>query len=177
MDGMKRPLRFVAGSGVGALVAFFIVVLYFPESVSARTSLIAMLAGIALGGAVFEFTSWDFLLAPVSYFSGLAAVFLLIALSIVRNDFPVETLFLIVIVSLLPLYFFRPISVLDALLTGPEYFGGAMTGLALGGEAGLLTYGTAFGTAFIGAVGALGAFTVSILLMLTLLKARPDLKP
>lgn len=177
MEGKRRALRFVAGSGIGALVAFFVIVLYFPESVSAETSLMAMVAGIILGGTVFDFIHRDFLSAPVSYFSGLGAVLLVMGLGLLREDFSGGVLFLVVAVSLLPLYFFRPLSVSDALLSGPEYFGGAMTGLALSGTAGVLTLGAAFGTTFVGAIGALGAFAVSVLLVLTSLKARPDLKP
>jgi hypothetical protein len=173
----RRVLNFITGSGIGALVAFFIVVLYFPSSVSTETSFLTMLSGIIVGGTLFDFTRWKFLAAPISYLCGLGAVLVLIALGLITENFPGGTILVLIVLSLVPLYFFRPVSVIDALLSGPEYFGGATTGLAIGGILDLLTLGTAFGTTFIGAIGALGAFAVSSLALAASFRVRSNLKP
>ncbi|MDK2914080.1 MAG: hypothetical protein PWQ79_995 [Thermococcaceae archaeon] len=161
----KKTLSFITGSGVGALVAFLIIVTQYPASVSPGISLSTVIAGMIVFGALFGAkVRRDFLSSPASYLSGLGAVFLVMVLSFWAQELPGIALLLVVAVSALPVYSFRPISLMDAFLSGPEYFGGAITGLAIVGTIGLLTPDNAFGATFVGMIGALVVEGIAVLL-------------
>ncbi|BAD85094.1 hypothetical membrane protein [Thermococcus kodakarensis KOD1] len=165
MMNTKRVQRFITGSGMGTLVSFVIIVTQYQESVSPRISLTTILIGMIVVGTLFETkVSKDFLSAPISYISGIGAVFLVAALSYWNKDIPGSALLLVVAVSSLPTYFFRPLSLLDAFISGPEYFGGAITGLAIVGAMGLITAENAFGITFVAITGALVVEGISVFL-------------
>lgn len=90
----KRVQRFITGSGMGTLVSFVIIVTQYQESVSPRISLTTILIGMIVVGTLFETkVSKDFLSAPISYISGIGAVFLVAALSYWNKDIPAEAPF------------------------------------------------------------------------------------
>ncbi|MBP1912337.1 hypothetical protein [Thermococcus stetteri] len=159
----KKVLKFITGSGFGVLIAFAVIVTQYSPLVSPRISLATVLMGIVLLGTFFLIkVPSNFLSAPVSYISGFVAVLAVMTLGLWGNGTSGGVLFAVIVVStLLPLYYFRPLSILDALLSGPEYFGGAITALAVGGVGELLVPESAFGATFVGTIGALVMLGVS----------------
>ncbi|WP_297490712.1 hypothetical protein [Thermococcus sp.] len=155
-----------AGAGLLSLVAFFAIIRLLPEWTSTTTVMkifvIAVLGGIGLSLSVKR----ELRASGISYLTGVSVALVLIALLQFWNISP-STVLVLVVVSLLPLRFYPPSGLLDALLTGPLYFSGPITVL------GLLAPLKVFESValpllivYAGFIGGIAAFIFSVVLLL-----------
>ncbi|ASJ00787.1 hypothetical protein [Thermococcus gorgonarius] len=180
MEGRELGFKFLTGAGVGGFLAFLFVIAFFPISISPWFSVTVLIAGSVAGGAVFILIKKNFVSSSISYLSGLGTSFAIVLTSLLGVDRVTTLAFAFMAVSLVPLYVFKPVSLLDAVLVVVDYPGGMITVLGLAGASGMLTLEAGFMIPFIALIGAFSALTIAVVLYLLHVKVsniKPNLKP
>ena len=158
---LKGAFKMITGAGVGALLAFLIIVTALPDRTDVRVVLGIYASLMAVFGFVFLTRGWEFTTPPLSYLCGAGTVAIVAILS-GRVDIGMGSLFLLITASLLLILYPRPRGIADVLLSGPLYFSGAMTVLAAGSALGLFkSLQVPMAIVFIGFLGTIGTATGS----------------
>jgi len=159
-----------AGAGLLSLAAFFAIIKFLPEWTSTTTVMAIFMTSILAGIGLSLPVKRELRAAGVSYLMGMLVALITIALLKFWN-LPPSTVLVLVVVSLLPLRFYPPSGLLDALLTGPLYFSGPITVL------GLLAPLNAFESVvlpllivYAGLIGGIAAFIFSVVLLLVAMR-------
>ncbi len=157
---LEKLFKAVAGAGVGALLAFIFVVVGIPDLTDVKTVLWIYLLFMIPLGWIFSRSRFNFRTSALSYLSGLGTVFALVLLSPVVS-FGKGAIFIAILISLLIVLYPDPCGVLDVLLSGPLYFAGTTTVMAIAGALDLPgnSMGLFMVTVFIGFLGMIGVVT------------------
>lgn len=158
---MEKAFKAITGVGIGALIAFLLIVITLPDKTDVKFVLWIYLVLMVLFGFVFSTREWQFKTSPLSYICGIGTVALVAVLS-GRVNFSMWLVFLLITASLLFILYPKPRGPTDVLLSGPLYFSGAMTVLAVGGALGLFkNLQGPMAVVFIGFLGMIGTATGS----------------
>ncbi|ASJ03233.1 hypothetical protein A3L09_08185 [Thermococcus profundus] len=170
-EGLQRALT---GAGIGVLVTFLISLHTIPETTPVKEVFVIYTSGLIVGALAFWFLNWEFRASPAAYVGGLLAIFAITAVSKV-SDVTMTKVFIVILLSVAMLGVSPPTGVLDTLLSGPAYFGGALTALAVEGVLDMLkSLDTMVGTVFVGVTGTIAAFfTTAILLLISTRSRKP----
>ena len=129
---VEKVFKAITGAGVGALLAFALIVAVIPDLTDVRTVL--GLYPILMGtlGFLFSRRGMRFRTSSLSYLMGITTVVTVMALSSIHSVGR-GVLFLILTISLLVVLYPNPTGILDVLLSGPLYFAGATTVIVIVG--------------------------------------------